>query len=285
MQLNPAHQQQIATFANFHRNETARFCADKDKALLEYQGDRLADDQAIYNSDTVKLILQEYHQIIMGPVQEECERNSNRCSVYISQLLYQAEQAGVCLPGADLGACGDPNYAAQVIANAHSASAGAMPARAAALTPVSGTGADPATLQQLSDSQEQVRQKEDRILHLQMEMTGLLKERSTMSTELDKMRENIKSLVTRTSQDPQAVQIDRSLQDTKAMLDSKGAECEAMRQDLQRRLGDSAQFRDLKSMMKKKSDEVKELKQIMMQHGLQVPGAIEGGIELSADSD
>merc|ERR1719476_33725 len=118
-------------------------------------------------------------------------------------------------------------------------------------------------------------------MNLQMEMTGLLKERSTMSAELDKMRDNVKSLRTRMAEDPQAAQIDRSLQETKAMLDSKSAECEAMRQDLQRRLGDSAQFRDLKSMMKKKSGELKELKRIMMQHGIQVPGLMDSGIEVS----
>lgn len=286
MQLGEAHQAQIATFVQFYRGETARFCADKDKGLLEYIGDRLPDDQAIYNTDTVKMVLNEYHQILMQPVREEGERTSNRSSVYISQLMYQAEQAGFSLAAADIQACDNPQMAAQVIAMAQQGARGALPAARPGLAPIGGTtGADPATLQALQDAQEQNRQKDDRITTLQMEMTGLLKERSTMSGELEKMRENIRGMRSRMQDDPQAAQLDRQMQETKAQLDSKDAECDRMRQDLQRRLGDSAQFRDLKSMMKKKSDEVKELKRMLIQHGIQPPGSMSGGVELDADSD
>merc|ERR1719443_354940 len=55
-------------------------------------------------------------------------------------------------------------------------------------------------------------------------------------------------------------EIENCLNDTKKMLDDKRQECEEMRQDLHKRLGDSAQFRELKSIIAKKNSMIKELR-------------------------
>merc|ERR1711862_1039347 len=131
----------------------------------------------------------------------------------------------------------------------------------------------------------------DRYTGMQTEMSGLLKERSSLAAELEKVKANFKEMLTRSPDNAgsaNAVEIERALNETRMMLDSKNSECDAMRQDLNKRLGDSSQFRDLKALVKKKSDENKQLKLLLAQHGLAVPAAAEptgGGIELQADSD
>merc|ERR1711862_157916 len=126
----------------------------------------------------------------------------------------------------------------------------------------------------------------DRYTGMQTEMSGLLKERSSLAAELEKVKANFKELLTRSPDSAgsaNAVEIERDLNETRLMLDSKNAECDMMKQDLTKRLGDTAQFRDLKALVKKKSDENKELKRLLIQHGLLAQS--NEGIELQADSD
>jgi leucine zipper transcription factor-like protein 1 len=286
MQLSDAHQSQVATFLSFYRGVRDRSLNDKEKGYLEFQGDRLADDQAIFNRENVNQMLYEYHHMLCQNFRDEMDSIATRSSVYVSQLMWQAEQQGMLLGGADIQACDSPEMAAQVLAMAQSGQRGALPAlQKQTLGAIGGSGKDPAMLQEVADAKEEVRVKDDRIMQLQHEMTGLLKERTQMSAELEKMRVNIKQLRSRMTDDPHAAEVDRNVQEAQAMLEAKNAECEAMRQDLQRRLGDSSQFRDLKSIVKKKSDEVKTLRQIMMQHGIQPPGAADDGVDLVADDD
>merc|ERR1719265_1219119 len=123
------------------------------------------------------------------------------------------------------------------------------------LSPAGNTaGSDPAMVAQLQEAQEESRQMKDRYQLMQSEVSELLKERSTLSAELEKVKTNFTHLRMRmaeTSTDATSnahvAEIERSLHDTQTSLQSKSAECEAMRQDLARRLGDSTQFRELKA--------------------------------------
>merc|ERR1719235_218936 len=80
-------------------------------------------------------------------------------------------------------------------------------------------------------------------------------------------------------------QIEQSLHETQAQLDSKSAEAEQMRRELNQRVGDTQQFRDLKGILKQKTEQVKRLRQTRVAHGIPMPDEEGGGVELTADDD
>eukprot|EP00913_Durusdinium_trenchii_P023227 g21805.t1 len=67
-------------------------------------------------------------------------------------------------------------------------------------------------------------------------------------------------------------------------LHQAGAQVAMSQSQLSEHVGSSAQFRDLKDILKKRTEEVKLLREYIASAGLPVPGT-EGGIELTADDD
>merc|ERR1712048_1131082 len=128
------------------------------------------------------------------------------------------------------------------------------------------------------------RQMKERYQKMQSESASLLQERSAFSSELDKVKENFATFRAQVNasgldsgSSAQVQQIEASLSETKVMLEAKNQECSRMNQELNQRLGDSTQFKELKAIVKKKSDEVKLLRRTMEQYGMQPP-SMEGGI-------
>merc|ERR1711959_641356 len=120
-------------------------------------------------------------------------------------------------------------------------------------------------------------------------MGTLQKKGESMEKELEQVKANLKQhLTTKRTQGGggNEAELERSLAEAREALDAKQAECDTMKKDLDRRLGDSKQFRELKALLNKKSDEVKELKKQLAEAG--VAKNDKGGgacIELEADSD
>ncbi|CAJ1353285.1 unnamed protein product [Effrenium voratum] len=67
-------------------------------------------------------------------------------------------------------------------------------------------------------------------------------------------------------------------------LDHAGAQVALSQNQLSEHVGASSQFRDLKDILKRRTDEVKVLREYIASSGLPVPGT-EGGLELEADDD
>merc|ERR1719329_2033905 len=109
-------------------------------------------------------------------------------------------------------------------------------------------------------------------------MTVIKEERNRIQGELEQVKENFKKL--RTSGRDGGANL--ALQ---SALDAKTKELDEMQKDMQKKLGESSQFRDLKAMMKKKTDEVKELRRAMQKGGLALPGDKDEGVELEAEDD
>mmetsp|Transcript_11790 Transcript_11790/g.35569 ORF Transcript_11790/g.35569 Transcript_11790/m.35569 type:complete len:278 (+) Transcript_11790:73-906(+) len=277
MDLGDVHKAQLSRFAAFFRGKRDRAVADREAEKSDFITDRLADESAIFNYADVRLLLDAYHNQVMASLRDELEKTANLSAVFAAQLLGQAEAAGVTLQVEDISVIEDQNRLGEI---------GALPAvnapplapKKAALTAVGGTGtADPAVLQELQDLKEENRVMKDRNMHLQTEISGALRERSALAAELDQVKTSLTGAQQAGGGDANAAEYQRQLTE-------KHAELESLKRELNQRLGDSSQFRELKSIVQKKSAENKELKQRLAAAGLAAPD--EGAcVELEADSD
>lgn len=292
MSLNDLHKGQLQGFIAYFRGKRERQLHDREVDKAEFKSDRLSDDQALYNKTDVEDLVDAYHAQLIGCNRESIEETINLSAVYVSQLFAQAEQSGLILDVSDVASIDSQHGLSQL---ASFASTGMVPplVKRAGTLPTLGAlpQSDPAMMQKVQELEEMNRQMSDRYQLMQSEVSNLLGERSALAGELDKVKANFTQMRMDMHQqgvdsnaNVNVVQIEQSLQDTQGMLVAKQHECEQMRHDLNQRLGDSVQFKELKAIVKKKSDEVKALRLHMAQSGL-APPQQDGGVELTADDD
>lgn len=302
--LNEVHRAQLARLGQFFKGKRDRCLADRLGEKEDFKTDRLLDSSAIFNITDVQGMIDEHYDIMVGHVREELENTANVSCVYITQLLAQAEQFGAALQVDDISVVEDQSRLGQV--SALSALAGApppVPKPRAALPTIDQSGAgqtDLAALQAMQDLKAENAQLTSRYQQMQTEIASLLSERSTLTSELDKVKESFQHMVARMNETAGSAdaetaarlnEMSASLDVSQAALNEKSAEAEHLRREMTQRLGDSSQFQDLKGLLRKKTDENKALKALLAQHGLDAPAPPppppgEGGcIELVADDD
>lgn len=281
MNLNDVHKAQISRFTTFFKGKRDRVLADREGEKNDFLTDRLSDESAIFNYADVRSIVEAYHLQVMACLRDELSKTINLSAVFVAQLLAQAETSGASLQVEDISAIEDQSRIGEIQSlPAVSAPPLAAPKPRAPLTAVQSSGtADPAVLQELQDLKEENRMMKDRNLQMQTEMSTVLRERSSLSTELEQVKSNLKQHITKGHAGGTAntAEYERQLADAKAEL-------EATKKEMNQRLADSSQFKELKSIVKKKANENKELKQRLVAAGLALPDAGEG-VELEADSD
>merc|ERR1711879_299084 len=127
----------------------------------------------------------------------------------------------------------------------------------------------------MEDLREENRQLKDQNLKLETEVAKTKKERAALATELEQVKANFKQHLQNKHTDSGGgggggeggAALERALAQVKAELEEKQKECDAQKKDLEMRLGDSRQFKDLKALVKKKSDEVRELREQLAKLG------------------
>merc|ERR1719353_2800281 len=126
-------------------------------------------------------------------------------------------------------------------------------------------------------------------MKLQTEVATLQKKGESMEKELEQVKANLKQhLTTKRTQGGggNEAELERALAEAREALENKQLECETMKKENEKRLGDSKQFRELKALLNKKTEEVKALKQQLSEAGIGKKDNAGGScIELEADSD
>jgi len=290
MDLSEGHKNQLARYVHFFKGKRERLLTDRNTDKSEFISDRVDSDQ-VYNGRDVEELIEQYHAQLMGSIRQEMVQIIDFTAVYASQLMATAQQYGMSLEGVDISVVEDRSRVAALhtLEGNISAPLAAQRPQLAALQPIGGP--DLATQQKLQDLQEENRQMLARYQKMQSESATLLQERSTLASELEKVKTNfdvfrqqVNASGLDSSSSANVNAIEASLADTKTLLDAKQSEVARMSQELQGRLGDSSQFKELKAIVKKKSDEVKMLRRAMQEAGMAIP-YVQGGIELTADDD
>lgn len=290
MDLNESHKHQLQRYQHFFKGKRERLLKDRDADNREFIGDRI-DNDAVYNGKEVEDLLQQYHAQLIGALRQELAQIIDFTAVYTSQILSQAQQYGMTLDGVDINMVEDQNRVNALHAM-DSSIAPPMPAQRPTLAALQPTGApDLLMTQKMQDLEEENRQLQARYQKMQSESTTLLHERSGLQAELEKIKTNfdvfrqqVNQAGLDSSSSANVQEIEASLASSHNALQARNAEIARMKQEQEARIADSSQFRELKAIVKKKSDEVKLLRRAMQQHGLPLPQA-EGGVELVADDD
>jgi leucine zipper transcription factor-like protein 1 len=293
MDLSEGHKNQLARYVHFFKGKRERLLTDRNTDKNEFISDRVDSDQ-VYNGKDVEELIEQYHAQLMGSIRQEMVQIIDFTAVYASQLMATAQQYGMSLEGVDISLVEDQSRVAALHAIDGNISGSLAPLAAqrpqlAAIQPIGGP--DLATQQKLQDLQEENRQMLARYQKMQSESATFLQERSTLAAELEKVKSNfdvfrqqVNASGLDSSSSANVNAIEASLFETKTLLDAKQSEVARMNQEMQGRLGDSSQFKELKAIVKKKSDEVKMLRRAMQEAGMAIP-AVQGGIELTADDD
>lgn len=292
--LSGEHQNQIARYIHFFKGKRDRILADRGMEKDEFMSDRVSDESAIFNHSDVEDLLNQFHATMVGALREDLAQVLDLSAVYVSQLLAQAQLHGLSLDTVDISMVEDQSRLGAIKAIGGGALPPPAPARASLpqLQPMAPSATpDLAMVQEVQDLKDENRKLTERFQKMQGETSGLLQERSTLSAQLqnvqanfDMFRQQVNSAGLDSGSSANVQQIEASLSSTKILLDAKNAECARLNQEVSQRLGDSSQFKELKTIVKKKSDEVKVLRRAMAAHGLPVP-SIEGGVDLAPDDD
>lgn len=253
--LSDLNRAQVQRFIAYFKAKRERILQEREVEKQEFIGDRLADDHAIWNKSDVEDLVAVFHAQVAGSTRESIEGFINLSAVYVSQVLQLAENSGVSIE-ADLAAIEEQNNVDEI---ANLAAAGVVPIamnkRASNLpslgpAPPSPHGIAPppdlGTAARIQELEQHNAQLIERFEAMQNHVTQLTAERSQLASELEQA-----GLV--------AAEVDQ-------------------------RVGDTSQFKELKAIVRKKTDEVKVLRQYITSAGLALPGT-EGGFEVPAEDD
>lgn len=293
MDLNDAHKAQLTRFVQFFKGKRDRSLADREAEKEDFKSDRLPDDGVIFSKAEAEALLEAYHAQVTGQMREDLEKSTNLSAVYVSQLFAQAENVGMDMHLDDISMIEDQSRLGQISLLALEGAPPLVPKPRAALPSLAAPGAatvDPAIFRQLQEMEEANRQMTERYQLMQAEVATLMKERTMLFTENEEVKAQLGGLLQRmhetgANEGALAQQIEQQLGDANARLQAKMQECDNMRFDLNQRLNESTQFRELKALLKKKSDQNKMLRQHMAAHGIAEPQVDEGHVELTADDD
>lgn len=291
MDLTDIHQAQVSRFVSFFKGKREGCLRDRQVLNQQFVSDYLSDDAAIFNRDNVEGIVVAYQQQAAEGLSEDMDRSLKLAAVYCTELMRAAQAQGINLQTEDISVVEDQNRIDHV--NALTAMRNApLPVAKQQLLPTLGAGgraSDPGLLQQLQDAREETRLMTERYQMMQGQVTSLLQERSSLSGELDNVKENFRELRMKMAasgadahSQQHAADMEAKLHQTQSVIASKSAEVEAMRRDYESRLGDSSQFKQLKSIIKEKNNQIKTLRGQLQALGYAVDT---GGEELAADSD
>jgi len=296
MELHDLHRQQIARYTSWFAGRRSKASGLRDAELEDFCSDRLSDEAAIFNNEDVLSLLNDYHAQVMGRFREDMDKTVNLSAAYAIQLLQQAEAHNVILQVEDVSTIEDQNKLDQVSCLSAMGAPSLVGRRSTLQSMEPSTNmhsqADTvALMQQIQElsaqCQELGAEKQrmvDRNTRVEMELTNMSRENSQMSADLRNLRDeqSLGAYTANANLDQYALQ----LQELRREFDSKNHENEALRSEMGQRLAESAQFKQLKSIVKQKSEEVKDLKHRLMAAGLMLPEADPGQhFELTADSD
>ncbi|CAD7958166.1 unnamed protein product [Amoebophrya sp. A25] len=258
MELDDGNKAQIKRLYQFLRQKRDRHLREVDEIANDVKDDRCGE--TIYNQEDVVTLLDEFSRMVKELVKQELDTLSNMMALYSADLFTQAQSRSVTL-GADLSAVEDEGRLTKIAELADWQGNAAAPNKPTALAALGSTTAakgEDALIEENKMLQERYQGIQKQLSELMRERTSLLEEMNTMKDSFA----NVKAQMGADMQNNASVRdMEGQLKSTKLLLESKSSEMEQVRQDLNKRLGDSSQFKDLKNIVAKKNQQIKQLRE------------------------
>jgi len=115
-----------------------------------------------------------------------------------------------------------------------------------------------------TELREQNKVLQDRYEAMQKQFHEMMKERTSLADELSELKMSFDTMKNRMGAEMQGAsavkEMEQQLANTRSLLDNKSSEVEKIREDMNKRLGDSNQFKELKGIVAKKNTQIKSLR-------------------------
>jgi leucine zipper transcription factor-like protein 1 len=264
-ELSDAHKNELARFSQFFKNKRELHVRHMQLLMGELGEDRITEE--ILQKGEVQAIFADAQEQVAAHVREILDSQSLQAMAHIATLLSFAQASGVELE-ADVHHVEDSARCAMVAEVANSIAAPRPAPNAGRLPQLGAVGGGMVGSQEMRDLQEENRKYVDRFQQMQKQVTELLKERSMLSDELEGVKSTFKQLKDQLAagQGFDAGSMETALQNARAQLDAKNREIENISGELNNHIGSSSQFRDMRSMMAKKNQQLKELRSRLAQY-------------------
>lgn len=258
MELDEINKTQIKRLYAFLRTKRDRHLRELDDVASDIKDERMGE--TIYNQEDVVCLLDEYGRMVKEIVRQELDGLGNMIALYSSDMLQQAQGQGIQVAG-DVSIIEDQSRLSMVAELAEYAGNAAAPVRKPNnLAALSGAP----TQSNAAALQEENRVLQERFEAMQKQLTDMMRERSSLAEELAELKKTfstVKAQMGAEMQNNSAVKnMETQLQSTRSLLENKSSEIEKIRNDMNRRLADSHQFKELKGIVAKKNAQIKALR-------------------------
>jgi len=314
--LTPSHADALVRYVKFLRTKRDQCVAEVAAEFKELRELRLFEEKS-YATDEVEAMLDGLLATVRLRIKTDLQQSMHSTVLLMKQLVEQAEKSGLSLQ-ADLSAIEDRKLLEAVAAWENSLSGGgAVPqlkakamssSRPAAALPVIGQVQDPKLLEQLESQKEDNHSLNDKFQKLQIQCTGILKEKTQLKAQLDALAAENKSLSSASSTsgdsakalqgqvarleaelaalraappEPVVVTDHASVDSLKAELQSAqeraadlSGRLEEAQQEIQARVEKSKQFANMRQMLAKKNAVLKGLREQLVANGIAVAGDV-----------
>jgi len=261
-ELSENHRGQVSRFVSFFKGKRERYAELLRERRDDTKSDRLNDD--LYNHDDVENHMDFLAEEFSEMSKDELTKVTQISAAYIIELLQQAERHRIEL-SADISIVEDEKRLSEVNDLANNPNWRPPPMKKATLSAINSDGPDVHSLQEIQDLKEENRIMQDRYQTMQKQLSQLLAERQTLSEELEIVKTNYKNYKRQTEDqsedtDSKNNNVVYQLHDARGLLAQKKEECEMMKSDLNKKLNDTTQFKDLKNIVMKKNSMIKDLR-------------------------
>jgi leucine zipper transcription factor-like protein 1 len=233
--------------------------------MSEVQEDRVVEE--ILQRDDVHQIFNDAKEQVAFRLREQLEAETLRSAAHLATILGFAQAAGVELE-ADVNTVEDSSRC-NAVANVAAMIGQPRPAPAASrLQPMEAVVGGGASAQELRELKQENRQMLDRYQQMQKQVSDLLKERSMLTDELEGVKATFLGLKgqLQMGQAEATESMEIALSNARIQLDQRTNELEVLSNDLNKRVGDSSQFKEMRSIIAKKNQQIKEMRARLQQY-------------------
>lgn len=271
--LSVGHQHELARFYRFFKTQNERDINDMQQLVYDLHQERVVDavEDTMYTRENViefvGAFMSDLSEQVTMMSRDQLTAQTGKSLAHIATLLSQAQASGIDLE-ADPAEVDNQTRRDQIVATVSQIQDVAKARKLQGLPSLGGS--NPQSYAELHELKEENRKMMDRYQQMQGQVSELLKERSSLSEELELVKNTFKELKSQLGGQSAGATaaLEQALNSAKEESERKTYELEALSRDAQRTMNESVQFREMRSIIAKKNAQIKEMRTQLAQYGV-----------------